>query len=73
MNHKVGVWNIPVSYEWLNGGPMRQELTVHATGKSPITIQMLQGEHLGGAAQAYTDGKRRISLSLSIQASRRRK
>ena len=60
MNHKVGVWNIPVSYEWLNGGPMRQELTVHATGKSPITIQMLQGEHLGGAAQAYTDGERQI-------------
>lgn len=42
MNGKVGVWDIPVSYEWLNGGPMRQELTVHATSKSPITIQMLQ-------------------------------
>lgn len=60
MNGQVGVWNIPVSYEWLNGGPMRQELTVHATGKSPITIQMLQGEHLGGAAQAYQDGERQI-------------
>lgn len=60
MNGKVGVWNIPVSYEWLNGGPMRQELTVHATGKSPITIQMLQGEHLGGAAQSYNDGERQI-------------
>lgn len=55
MNGKVGVWNIPVSYEWLNGGPMRQELTVHATGKSPITIQMLQGEHLGASAQKYDD------------------
>lgn len=60
MNGKVGVWNIPVSYEWLNGGPMRQELTVHATGKSPITIQMLQGEHLGGAAQAFDDGERHL-------------
>lgn len=60
MNGKMGVWNIPVSYEWLNGGPMRQELTVHATGKSPITIQMLQGEHLGGAAQIYKDGDRQI-------------
>ncbi len=60
MNDKYGVWNIPVSYEWLNGGPLRQELTVHATSKSPITIQMLQGEHLGGAAQAYTDGEKQI-------------
>lgn len=60
MNDKVGVWNIPVSYEWLNGGPMRQELTVHATGKSPITIQMIQGEHLGGAAQKYNDGEKQI-------------
>lgn len=60
MNGKVGVWNIPCSYEWLNGGPMRQELTVHATSKSPITIQMLQGEHLGGAAQIYDDGESQI-------------
>ncbi len=60
MNNNTGVWNIPVSYEWLNGGPMRQELTVHATSKSPITIQMLQGEHLGGAAQTYEDGERQI-------------
>lgn len=60
MNGKVGVWNIPCSYEWLNGGPMRQELTVHATSKSPITIQMLQGEHLGGAAQTYEDGESQI-------------
>lgn len=60
MNPRYGVWNIPVSYEWLNGGPMRQELTVHATSKSPITIQMLQGEHLGGAAQAYKDGEHQI-------------
>lgn len=60
MNGKVGVWNIPVSYEWLNGGPLRQELTVHATGKSPITIQMLQGEHLGASSQKYSDGDKQI-------------
>ena len=59
-NGTVGVWNIPVSYEWINGGPMRQELTVHSTSKSPITIQMLQGEHLGGAAVKYEDGERQI-------------
>lgn len=60
MNGKTGVWNIPVSYEWINGGPMRQELTVHATGKSPITIQMLQGEHLGASSQKYADDTHQI-------------
>lgn len=60
MNGKVGVWNIPVSYEWLNGGPLRQELTVHATSKSPITIQMLQGEHLGASSQTYEDDEHQI-------------
>lgn len=55
-----GVWNIPVSYEWINGGPERQELTVHATSKSPITIQMLQGEHLGGSAMVLDDGEKKL-------------
>ncbi len=66
MNKKVGVWNIPVSYEWLNGGPMRQELTVHATSKSPITIQMLQGEHLGASITIYEDGQHQIFSPLMI-------
>ena len=60
MNVNSGVWNIPCSHEWLNGGPMRQELTVHATSKSPITIQMLQGEHFGASSQRYEDGERKI-------------
>ena len=55
-----GMWNIPVSYEWINGGPERQELTVHATSKSPITIQMLQGEHLGGSAMVLADGEQKL-------------
>lgn len=60
MNNTTGVWNIPCSHEWLNGGPMRQELTVHATSKSPITIQMIQGEHMGAASQSYQDGERKL-------------
>lgn len=55
-----GIWNIPVSYEWINGGPERQELMVHATSKSPITIQMLQGEHLGGAAMVLNNGEKKL-------------
>lgn len=55
-----GLWNIPVSYEWLNGGPERQELMVHATSKSPITIQMLQGEHFGGQAMVLDEGEKKL-------------
>ena len=59
-NNIMGVWNIPCSHEWVNGGPMRQELTVHATSKSPITIQMLQGEHFGASAQAFAEGEQKL-------------
>ena len=59
-NKLVGLWNIHCSPEWYPGGPMKQELTVHATGKSPISIQMLQGEHLGTSSQYYQQGERKI-------------
>lgn len=59
-NSYYGIYNIPVSYEWLNGGCERQELTVHATSKSPITIQMLQGEHFGGQAMVLAEGEKKL-------------
>ena len=59
-NNYYGLYNIPVSYEWLNGGCERQELTVHATSKSPITIQMLQGEHFGGQAMVLREGEKKL-------------
>jgi rhamnogalacturonan endolyase len=59
-NNYYGLFNIPVSYEWINGGCERQELTVHATSKSPITIQMLQGEHFGGEAMALREGEKKL-------------
>lgn len=59
-NNYYGLFNIPVSYEWLNGGCERQELTVHATSKSPITIQMLQGEHFGGQAMVLREGEKKL-------------
>lgn len=55
-----GVWAIAPSNEFMNGGPMKQELTVHATGKTPLILQMLQGEHFGAAAQSYTTGTEKI-------------
>lgn len=60
MSENTGVWNIACSHEWVNGGPMKQELTVHATSKSPITIQMLQGEHLGASSQTFTNGEHKL-------------
>ena len=59
-NNYYGLYNIPVSYEWINGGCDRQELTVHATSKSPITIQMLQGEHFGGQAMVLREGEKKL-------------
>ena len=59
-NSYYGLYNIPVSYEWINGGCERQELTVHATSKSPITIQMLQGEHFGGEAMVLAEGEKKL-------------
>lgn len=59
-NNYYGLYNIPVSYEWINGGCERQELTVHATSKSPITIQMLQGEHFGGEAMVLNEGEKKL-------------
>ena len=59
-NSYYGLYNIPVSYEWINGGCDRQELTVHATSKSPITIQMLQGEHFGGQAMVLNNGEKKL-------------
>ena len=59
-NNYYGLYNIPVSYEWINGGCERQELMVHATSKSPITIQMLQGEHFGGQAMVLNEGEKKL-------------
>jgi rhamnogalacturonan endolyase len=59
-NNYYGLYNIPVSYEWINGGCERQELTVHSTSKSPITIQMLQGEHFGGEAMVLNEGEKKL-------------
>ena len=59
-NNYYGLYDIPVSYEWINGGCERQELTVHSTSKSPITIQMLQGEHFGGQAMVLAEGEKKL-------------
>ncbi|MBN2213657.1 MAG: T9SS type A sorting domain-containing protein [Bacteroidales bacterium] len=60
MSENEGVWAIAPSNEFMNGGPMKQELTVHTTNKTPLVLQMLQGEHFGAAAQVYIEGDEKI-------------
>jgi rhamnogalacturonan endolyase len=52
--HGVGMWMVQPSREYVNGGPLRQELTVHLDG---ILLWMLQGGHFGGADIELTDGQ----------------
>lgn len=60
MTDTEGIWAIPVSNEYMNGGPMKQELTVHTTSKTPLVLQMLQGEHFGASSQTYSSGDEKI-------------
>src|SRR5690606_35518426 len=60
LSDNEGVWAIAPSNEFMNGGPMKQELTVHATNKTPLVVQMLQGEHFGAASQSYSTGTDKI-------------
>ena len=60
MTDHIGVWAIPVTSEYINGGPLKQELTVHTDVKSPLMLQMFQGEHFGSVHQEYVKGDRKL-------------
>lgn len=57
MGDHVGLWMITPSVEWLNGGPMRQDLTVHATNTTPIALRHLHGNHFGGVSVYMNNGQ----------------
>ncbi|MDA3879545.1 MAG: polysaccharide lyase family protein [Prolixibacteraceae bacterium] len=59
-NDEYGIWVISSSDEYLNGGPMKQELMVHGTSKTPLALKMLQGEHFGASSQNYTTSDEKI-------------
>lgn len=56
----TGIWVIPCSTEYINGGPMRQELTVHAADDAQILLMMMQGGHFGAGASEYTKGEKKV-------------
>lgn len=51
-NADVGVWMITPSNEFVGGGPIKQELSVHEQG---ILLCMLQGKHYGTEAVRVAD------------------
>ncbi len=60
MGDTVGVWIISASDEYCNGGPMKQELMVEATTKTPLILEMFQGEHFGALAQTFNPSEEKL-------------
>lgn len=55
-----GVWFINPSYEWINSGVTKQELTVHQTDKTPVVLAMFQSNHFGSVTTKWAPGNRMI-------------
>ena len=60
MSDHTGVWAIGVSMEYVNGGPMRQDLMVHSDVKSTLLLQMFQAGHYGSASTHFETGVSKI-------------
>lgn len=54
-----GVWMISPSHEYVNGGPMKQELTAHVDSSSgdAVVLNMLMGSHFGNPNVTIPSGK----------------
>jgi rhamnogalacturonan endolyase len=52
--HGIGLWMINPSNEYINGGPVKQELTVHADN---TLLNMLQGAHFGSGVLNFQRGE----------------
>ncbi len=50
-----GLWIISPTAEYLNGGPEKQNLTVHQTTTTPIAMKMLQSGHYGSGTLGFTE------------------
>lgn len=55
-----GVWFVNPSYEWINSGATKQELTVHQTDKTPIVLAMFQSNHFGSVTTKWKPGERML-------------
>jgi rhamnogalacturonan endolyase len=58
--HKLGLWMINPSIEYLSGGPTKVELTGHLdvnTGAAPTLLNYWKGSHYGGSYLAVAKGE----------------
>lgn len=60
LGDNIGAWLITPSFEWVNGGVQKQELTVHGDTKSPLLLQMFQSNHFGGVTTHFDDGQQKM-------------
>ena len=47
----VGIWSIQASSEYVSGGPMHQDLTVHMDDKTPTVCQYFHSAHFGACGK----------------------
>ena len=52
--HGVGIWMVNASNEYVNGGPVKQELTVH---QGDTLLNMLEGAHFGAGVTQFQHGE----------------
>lgn len=60
MGENVGAWLITPSFEWVNGGVGKQELTVHGDNKSPLILQMFQSQHFGAGTTYFKKDQQKM-------------
>lgn len=60
MGDNVGAWLITPSFEWVNGGVNKQELTVHGDNKSPLILQMFQSQHFGAGTTYFKKDQQKM-------------
>ena len=60
MGNDLGAWLITPSFEWVNGGVCKQELTVHGDNRSPLILQMFQSQHFGAGTAYLREGQQKM-------------
>ncbi len=65
--HTAGVWALQASAEYINGGPLRQDLTVHMDERSPVVCQYFHSGHFGSCGkQEISNGYEKIFGPMAI-------
>lgn len=65
--HTAGIWALQASAEYINGGPLRQDLTVHMDDRSPVICQYFHSGHFGSCGkQEISNGYEKIFGPMAI-------